>query len=284
MIRTLIFCALIASLAFNVSAKVPSQRIVALAPHIVETLFELGVGDNIVGTVAYADYPQQALNIPRIGGYHGIQMEKLLQLEPDLVIVWRSGNKAEDITKLQALAPKLGFEVAFSEAKSIDELAKEILYFGELTGTQTTAKRLATDFEQKLATIRQTYQHKTPIKVFYQLWSEPLMTVNKNTWIHQLLSICQADNVFATSSTEYPQISIENVLVAQPQLVIQPDEKSDKPQPKIAWHQWPSIPAVSKDQFVRIDADRIHRFSRRMLTGLEDMCQKIDHSREIWNN
>ena len=258
------------------TAKGPAKRIIALAPHIVESLFAIGAGKLIVGTVAYSDFPEQALEIPRIGGYHGIQIEKILEMRPDLVIVWRNGNKVADIEQLK----RLGLTLAYSEPNNIEGVADELRYLGKLTGHEKKAEQLAEQYTENLEAIRQMYKGKSPISVFYQLWSEPLMSVNKNTWIHQLLETCGAKNVFSDNSTSYPQLSIENVIVAKPQLIIMPQENSEKPQPKINWRQWEMIPAVKNNLFMEVDADLIHRFSRRMLLGLEDMCQKIDLSRQ----
>ena len=250
----------------------PAQRIVALAPHIVESLFKIGAGDRIVATVDYADHPAQALAIPRVGGYYGVQIEKIMALQPDLIIVWKNGNKAEDIAQLE----KLGLPLAYSVTKNIEDVAAELRMFGRLTGLESNAERVANRFERSLVKIITAYQSKPPVGVFYQLWSEPLMTVNKNTWINQLIEVCGASNVFADNSTDYPQISMENVLVAKPEVIILPEEKADKPQPKIDWQRWQVIPAVKTNSFMTVDADLVHRFSSRMLMGLADMCQKIE--------
>lgn len=252
--------------------KANNKRIVALAPHIVEMLYDIGAGEQIIGTVEYADYPEDALKIPRIGGYHGMQVEKLLALQPDLIIAWKAGNKIDDIEKLQ----RLGLPVVFSEPKDIADVANEVRYFGKLTGRAEKAEVVAQSFERRLQNIKATQQDKAHLKTFYQLWSEPMMSVNKNTWIHQLLTICKADNVFANSTTSYPQISIENVMLTQPEVIVIPDEKSKKAQPKIDWQKWTEIPAVKKNQILGVDADLLHRYSTRMLDGLEDLCFKID--------
>ncbi|WP_417699748.1 cobalamin-binding protein [Pseudoalteromonas lipolytica] len=252
------------------------QRIVALAPHIVENLFAIGAGDRIVGTVDYADYPAQANEIERVGGYYGINMERLLSLKPDLVLAWKTGNKAEDLAYIE----KLGIPVAYSNPDQVDNVADELRKLGELTHLKTRADRVATEFEVKLAAIRASQQDKFPVSVFYQLWPEPMMTVGGNTWINQLLTICHADNVFANSETDYPRISIENVLVSKPEVIIIPDEKSKKPQPQIDWRQWPELPAVQHNQFISVNADLLHRFTTRMLDGLSEMCGKIDISRK----
>ncbi|WP_338366510.1 cobalamin-binding protein [uncultured Pseudoalteromonas sp.] len=251
-------------------------RVVALAPHIVENLFAIGAGSNIVGTVDYADYPIEAKSIERIGGYHGISLEKLLALKPDLVIAWKSGNQSEDLEQIK----RLGIEVHLSNPTTINALAKELTKLGQLTGYVEQSQQVAEAFTNKLTAIKRRYQNKQQLSGFYQLWAEPMMTVNNNTWINQLIEICQVSNVFAHNPTDYPQISIENVVIKKPQIIIIPDEHAEQPQAKINWQKWPEVPAVKHNQFIRVDADLLHRFTPRMLDGLADMCDKIDASRK----
>ncbi|TMP71062.1 cobalamin-binding protein [Pseudoalteromonas sp. S1609] len=252
-------------------------RIVALAPHIVENLYAIGAGDLIVGTLDYADYPQEATKIERIGGYNGISIEKLLMLKPDMVIAWKSGNQAEDLAQIK----RLGIELHLSNPRSIEGVAKEILKLGQLTGRIEQSKKVAEAFTAKLNAIKAAQQNKTTLTGFYQLWPEPMMTVSKNTWINQLIETCQVTNVFADSDTDYPQISIENVIVTKPQVIIIPDEKSKRVIPTVNWQQWPEIPAVKYEQFISVNADLLHRFSPRMLDGLAQMCDKVEVSRKL---
>lgn len=254
-----------------------SLRIVALAPHIVENLYAIGAGDLIVGTLDYADYPQEATKIERIGGYNGISIEKLLMLKPDMVIAWKSGNQAEDLAQIK----RLGIELHLSNPRSIEGVAKEILKLGQLTGRIEQSKKVAEAFTVKLNAIKATQQNKTTLTGFYQLWPEPMMTVSKNTWINQLIETCQVTNVFADSDTDYPQVSIENVIVTKPQIIIIPNEKSKRVIPTVNWQQWPEVPAVKYEQFISVNADLLHRFSPRMLDGLAQMCDKIEVSREL---
>jgi len=251
-------------------------RVVALAPHIVENLFAIGAGSNIVGTVDYADYPNEAKSIERIGGYYGISLEKLLALKPDLVIGWKSGNQSEDLEQIK----RLGIKVHLSDPKKIEEVANELIAFGKFTGRIEQSKQVANAFITKLKNIKKQQQSKKILTGFYQLWLEPMMTVSENTWINQLIETCHVSNVFAHSPTDYPQISIENVVIKKPQIIIIPDEQADKPQPKINWQKWPEVPAVKHNQFIRVNADLLHRFTPRMLDGLANMCDKIDASRK----
>ena len=251
------------------------QRIVALAPHIVEMLFDIGAGENIVGTVEYADYPEAALTIPRVGGYHGIQIEKVLALKPDLVMVWQSGNKVSDIEQME----KMGLNIIYSLPHNIEDVASELRHLGKAIGHEEQAEVVANNYTKKLEKLRQDHANIKPMKVFYQLWPEPMRTINKETIINQMIEVCQGQNVFADNPTAYPQIGIENVIVAQPEIIIYPDEKSAIEQPIIDWLKWPEIPAVKHNRFIHINADLLHRFSTRMLEGIEDMCEKIDEFR-----
>lgn len=251
------------------------MRIVALAPHIVEMLFDIGAGEKIVATVEYADYPEAALSIPRVGGYHGIKIEKILELKPDLVIAWQTGNQTSDIEKME----KLGLNIVYSHPKNIEDVAKDLRRLGKLVGHQQQAEQVANAYDKKLKNLRQTYANKKPVPVFYQLWAEPLRTINKTTQINQLIEVCQGLNVFADNPTAYPKIGIENVIVAQPEIIIIPDEKTTRVQPVIEWRKWPEIPAAKNNKFISVNADLLHRFSTRMLSGIEEMCTKIEEVR-----
>ncbi|OUS74079.1 cobalamin-binding protein [Pseudoalteromonas sp. A601] len=273
----LFVCFALGSANLQASTNKQQLRIVALAPHIVENLYTIGAGEQIVGTVEYADFPKAANKIPRLGGHQGIQTEKLLALQPDLVLAWNSSSHADELAQIE----RMGISVLYSEANEVEKVPNELLRLGKLTGREDAAKHAATEFQQKLDTIKAKQQGKASVAVFYQLWPEPMMTVSKNTWINQLIEICHGSNVFANSRTDYPLVSIENVIVAKPEVIILPEEKSKNKQPVIDWQQWPEVPAVKHNQFIQINADLLHRFTTRMLDGLDDMCNKIDQSRAV---
>ncbi|AZZ97230.1 cobalamin-binding protein [Pseudoalteromonas sp. R3] len=260
------------------SSASPAKRIVALAPHIVENLYAIGAGERIVGTVEYADFPAEANQIPRIGGYHGIALEKLLALSPDLVIAWQGGNQQADLDKLE----QLGIKVVYSETKDLQQIPDALRWLGQLTALEENAEQVARRFEHGLVKLQQRYRSASPVSVFYQLWPAPMMTVNGTTWIHQTLEVCGASNVFADATTAYPQISIENVLHSKPQVIVIPQEKSKKVQPKIDWQKWPEIPAAKHQQYIEVNADLLHRYTSRVLEGLSGLCDRLDTSRTYY--
>jgi len=259
-------------MAIPVSAA-PSKRIVALSPHSVEMLYAIGAGESIVATTEHADYPQSALQIPRIGGYHGIQVERVIELDPDLVVVWGSGNKAEDIEKLNSL----GFKVYNSDPKTLEAVAGELEELGELTGQQEQAAIVVADYQLKLNALRASNAVKPKVKVFYQLWSTPLMSVAKNSWIQHIIDVCHGENVFYDADSDYPQLSLENVLMKMPEVILQSQDKGNIL--GVDWSQWQEIPAVKNKHIYPLNADLLHRAAPRAILGVKSLCDALDKAR-----
>jgi vitamin B12 transport system substrate-binding protein len=251
------------------------QRIIALAPHIVEMLFELGVGDKIVGTTAHSDYPAAANKIPRIGNYARLKIEKILAFQPDLIIAWRTGNPSDDLARLE----QLGLNVVYSDPQSLSDVARELRYFGQLANVPEQAELQAKKYENDLLTIKNTYQKRAPISAFYELWSRPLTTVSKNDWPQQHLNICGASNPFVDAKGTYPQIGLEQVVIAKPQLIIQPESAGEPNPDAVNWRQWQEIPATKHNQFIQPNSDKLHRMTPRLLIELEQLCIGIDKAR-----
>nr|WP_051435544.1 cobalamin-binding protein [Shewanella fidelis] len=251
----------------------PAKRIVALSPHSVEMLYAIGAGDSIVATTEYADFPEAARDIPRIGGYHGVQIERILELEPDLVVVWASGNKLEDIQRIK----ELGFKVFDSNPKTLEAVADELEALGELTGNQAQAKQAADGYRAKLVQLRNDNFAKPEVKVFYQLWSTPLRTVAKSSWIQQIISVCHGDNVFVDAASDYPQVSLETVVLKHPQVILQSQDEGNII--GINWSEWPEIPAVKNQHIYQLNADLLHRAAPRALLGVEALCDALDKAR-----
>ena len=252
----------------------PPLRIVALAPHAVELLYAIGAGDELVAATEHADYPEQAKQLPRIGGYAGIQLDKLLALKPDLVVAWQDGNRQQDIERMQ----QLGLKVYLSYPQTLAQVADELERLGELTHHQAQAHAAAQQYRQQLAALQRDNADKRPVKVFYQLWSNPLMTVAGDSWVQQILAVCKADNVFSDAASDYPQVSLENVLLRQPEVIINTDETGN-PQ-TVDWQQWPEIPAVKQQHIITLNADLLQRPTPRAIDGIQQLCSALDSVRQ----
>jgi vitamin B12 transport system substrate-binding protein len=252
-------------------------RVVALAPHLVEMLYAIGAEDTILATTEYSDYPEAAKNIPRVGGYHGVQIERIIEMEPDLVLVWKTGNKQQDIDMLE----KLGLPIFYSKPSTIDDIPAEILAIGKLLDRNTQALKVANDFRRQAALIKQKYLSKKTVHVFYQLWFEPMRTVGPGSWMQQIIEVCGAKNVFDNAIAPYPLISLESVIEKKPEVFIIPTHHGKQAQnaTEAYWQKWKEIPAVSKQHIFQIDGDVLHRYSPRMIEGMQIMCEKIDLAR-----
>ena len=139
-----------------------AQKIIALSPHSVEMLFEIGAGDRIIATLEYSDYPEAALKIPRIGNFTGIQIERVVELQPDLIIAWKSGNKATDLVKLESL----GFKIFYSQPKTINEISSELLKLGALTGLNDEASTAAEHLTNNIIILREAIKINVKFRYF----------------------------------------------------------------------------------------------------------------------
>lgn len=262
------------------SATADKPTIIALAPHVVEMLYDIGAGEQIIGTTSFADYPEQAKNIPIIGSYLRLQIEKVITLQPGYIIAWKSGNPSDDLARLK----QLGFNIVYSQPNSFEDIANEMREFGTLTGHTAQAEQKAQELLSDLAEIKRQYQNKTPITVFYELWSRPLTTVAKGSWPQQFLNVCQVKNPFEQADAAYPQINIEKVLLTPVQIIIQPLSVNQTDREGFNWQKWPIIPAVANKHIIQPNADAMHRMTMRSLEELKKLCVDIDDIRQAQHN
>ena len=152
----------------------PARRIVSLAPYITELLFAAGAGDAVVGATEFSDYPQAARTIARVGSGAGLDLEAILALQPDLGVAWQSGNPKGQVERLQSL----GLTVFMSEPRQLLDVPDTLLRLGRLAGTEAAAKASADRFIRRYHQLQQHYAQRPVVSVFYQIWGQPLMTLN----------------------------------------------------------------------------------------------------------
>ncbi len=258
----------------SVTLTQPARRIIALAPHITENLFSIGAGDRVVGTVAFSDYPPQALAIPQVGRFGQLSLEQVLALQPDLVVAWPGGNPPAQLERLR----QLNIPVFESDPRSFAMIAANLRLYGQLLGLQADADLVANALEQRLEQLRLRYSAQTPLRVFYQLWHEPLMTVNHSLLVDQMLRLCGGENPFSDRPEAVPQLGVESVLAVRPQVILTTTEEA--PDDWIErWQRWPELPAVQHRLFYQLNADWMHRATLRALQGAEQLCVHLDDAR-----
>ncbi len=261
-------------LGLSIELKAPAQRIVSLAPHVTEQLFAIGAGEKIVGAVDYSDYPEAAKSIPRVGGYSRLDLERILALKPDLIVGWHSGNSAQQLERLEAM----GFKVYRSEPRRLDDIAAGMKKLGELTGTEVLAREQAEQFRLRVEALRRVAAGKDKQTVFYQIWNRPLMTVNGEHLINEVIELCGGKNIFAELPVATPKVSAEAVIAANPQVIIASGMGRERPEWLDEWRQWPQLRAVEENRLYVINPSIIQRATPRLLQGAEAMCRHLGRS------
>jgi len=260
----------------EVRLKEPAQRIVSLSPHITEILFAAGAGDRVVGTVDYSDYPTAARRIARIGSYESPDVEKIVALRPDLVIGWRSGNSPRDLEPLK----RFGVPLFWSEPERIEDVARSLEEFGELTGTSSVAVPAAAAYRARLTELRQRYSGRAPVRTFYEIWNEPPTTVGGQQIIGSAIHLCGGVNIFDHLTAKAPVVSIEAVLAANPEVIVASGAGSTRPEWLDAWKRWPQLTAAMRDNLFSIPPDLIQRHTPRLLDGADELCRDLEVARQ----
>lgn len=257
------------------AAQTVPQRVVSLAPHITELVYAVGAGELLVAVSDYSDYPAEAQLLPRVNSFAALNVEAILALKPDLVLAWRSGTPASDLARLQ----QFGVRVEYSDPVLIDDIATELVQIGQWLGQPEQGAYLAAQIQQRLNQLRARYATEAPLKVFYAMSTEPLSTVANKAWPAQLLQGCGADNIFADAKNDYPQPQLEQLLLRQPDVIVQASKNRGGRQQDF-WQRYPSIPAVRKQAFITLEPDWVYRATPRMLDAMQQLCEQLQQYRE----
>jgi iron complex transport system substrate-binding protein len=251
-------------------------RIVALSPHLTELSFAAGAGPQLVAVVRYSDYPAQAARLPQVGDASRIDVERVLALKPDLILAWQSGNPAGDVERLE----RLGFKVFVSEAKTLADVSRLLRTIGALAGTNDAAHAAAAAFDHELAALRVRYSGGKPVPVFYEIWHQPLLTVNGAHVISDVIALCGGRNVFERSPMLTPAVSFEAVLAARPRVVLG-GSSAARPGDFVALWRTAPVGALREIPVRYVPPDLIQRHTPRMARGAKVVCEHLEEIRKL---
>lgn len=240
------------------------QRILALTPHACEMLYAIGAGDQLVGAVSYCDYPEQARQLPRIGSYERINVEAALHLKPTQAVVL-----SRNVAGIELLE-KMGVEIIVSNPGSFEEMFADMLKLGELSGHLSKAEEVVSQLRARLQKVRSMKRSETA--VFYEVWSDPILTAGGPSFITALVHEAGGRNVFADIAVETPHVNVESVIRARPELIVIPLEKRKLEERQAFWEGWLGKGEV---RFTAINPDLLHRPGPRLLDGLELLQQAL---------
>jgi iron complex transport system substrate-binding protein len=251
----------------------PARRIVSLAPHLTEQLFAIGAGDLIVATTDFADFPDAAKGLPRVARAHSVDLERVRAARPDLIVVWGSGFPPATIDAVR----RLGIPTFVSEPARLADIATSMDRLGTLTGR--SADRTAAAFNSTLASLRDRYRGRREVRVFYQVWSDPLMTLGGRHLVSEAIGLCGGRNVFADLTPIAPRVSTEAVLAANPEVIMTAEPGAQPSGALASWQRFERIDAVRRNLLVTLDADRMNRHGPRIVDEIAVLCEAIDRAR-----
>ena len=268
----------------TVSIVGPVRRVITLAPSLAELVYAVGAGPALVATVAHSDYPAAARALPRIGDFQRFDVERILMLKPDLVLVWNHGNPGRELAQLEAA----GLRLYYLEPRRLEDVSRALERVGLLLGHEREGLERAGALRSGIDALRRRHAAVAPVRVFYQVWKNPLMTLNGGQIISDVIELCGGRNVFAELPQLVPQVSTESVVVANPEAILSAREDSsdgagllrDPRDPAYAmWLRHSGVVAVQRRWLYTIPGDAITRQGPRIVDGARAVCAALDQVR-----
>jgi len=256
----------------NVTIFKQPERIVSLAPSNTEMLFALGLGDRVVGVTDYCDYPPEAEEKDKVGGFSTVNIEKVVALEPDLILA--TGRHESIAGNLEGV----GLTVVVLDPKNVDDILDDIVLVGRITGQAGVAEELRVDMERRINAITSKVENAERRGVFYVTWHDPLRSVGPGTNIHELIRLAGGSNIAGDAKVDYPIYSMEILIERDPDIIII-SSKHGIAGPTAenvgALLQNVNISAVRNHRIYEINADLVVRDGPRIVDGLEEMAKYI---------
>ncbi|MEK9627132.1 MAG: cobalamin-binding protein [Gammaproteobacteria bacterium] len=262
-----------------ISLSAPPVRVVSLAPHLTEILFDIGAGQRLVGVMAFSDFPEQAKALPRVGNHSHLNFEQILSLQPDLILGWRGGNRESDLKVLR----DFGLKVFETDPRTLEDVAALMRRLGMILGVPEAAEDRARHFEEAVMRLRKTRSNRRPLRVFYQVWDQPIYTLNGDHVVTQMIEGCGGTNVFSALDALSPVVSIEAVLDTNPEVILGPRESDQSASWMTRWESWPQVKAVANKQVHSIPADLVARMGPRLVDAMAAICGSLSTARSQYD-
>lgn len=274
-IKMLSLLLLLISAAAGVSAapqeNVYPGRIVSLSPSLTETLYAIGAGDQIVGVTTYCNYPEDALSKEKVGGFSAktISIEKILSLAPHIVFADASRHEA-----VAGILRKASITVVAIDTRSVEDVFETITVLSEATGHQEEGRTLASRMRDRISAVTDAVSRipaDRRLRVFWEIFDEPLMTAGPGTFTSQLVTTAGGINVFADVDEDWPQVSPEEVLKRDPQVLMCSDNHAEKVTVErlTARTGWKQLTAVKDQRIHLFNGDMVSRPGPRIVDALE---------------
>ena len=256
------------------------QRIITLAPHLSELVDAAGASNRLVSVSAFSNLPESVKQLPITSDARSIDLEKMKSLRPDLIIYWRGGTSESQI---QSIKKTFNKDVQFIsvQPKKLLDIVTDIETIGKVLGTESVAKKNADALRSKIAELntKQKNISERKVRVFYQVWAQPLMTLNQDHIIGDIIQRCGGEQLFASEKVLVPTISREAVIKANPEIIFTAVDSAKMNTDWSMWSSFPQLAATKNKAFIDLDGDIISRPSPRIMQGAQKICAEINKVR-----
>ncbi len=255
-------------------AQQPVQRIISLAPHATELAFAAGLGKKLIAVSDHSDYPPAAQELEAISSYQGINIERIIALQPDLIIAWPAGNPIRELEKLKQFSLK----IYYTKTDTLDDIPDNIEQLSQYADDPNIGKQAAAKFRLDLAELKQKYATQDKVRYFYQLSEKPVITLAKGKWPSEVFEFCGGENIFADSSAPYPKVGIEQVILRDPEVIFTSEHAIKN---GTMWQSWQKQLSAVKNGYVwSLNSDWINRPTPRTLNAITEVCEHFKKVRQ----
>lgn len=259
----------------KVTVSEPVKRIVSLAPSATEIVYAAGAGSKLVGVSAYSDWPSAARKLPQVGDAFRVNLERIVALEPDLVVAWASAASPAERKAIK----RLGLPLLLLAPRKLSDIAHELRLVGRAAGTGEVAARVAQAFLRERDRLRRVYSHRRQLSVFYEISPKPLYTIGGRQIISQVIALCGGHNIFSDLGKLAPVVSRAAVLARNPQVILV--DASSRAQSEFSdWQRRPWLSAVKHGNLFTVPGSALGRASPRILEGAAAVCRALDTARQ----
>lgn len=248
----------------------PAKKVVSLAPANTEIVFAVGGGSKLVGVTTYCDYPEEAKQIEKIGDFANPNVEKIISRKPQLVLA-TGGVQKGVVDRLT----KFNIKVFVIDPKNFEGLYTDIEKVGKIIGQEAEAKRVVEEMKAKVEEIKNKIPKQAKPRVFFEIYSQPLMTAGKNTFIDDMLMIAGAENIGAAAGEGYPQFSEEQLVKENPDVYLAAKGSMNRPEDIKKRTGYSDLKAVKEGKVFVIDDNLVTRPGPRLVDGLMEVVKAL---------
>jgi iron complex transport system substrate-binding protein len=255
----------------------PPKKIISLAPNVTEILFSLGLDQEIVGVSIHCNFPEKAQSKVRVGSYISLDFERIVSLNPDLIIATGVGNTRDMVDRLE----HLGFPTYVIFPKNIEGVIRSVGHLSQLVGREKQGEEIIQEMKRRRERIVALTLGLPRPRVFLQIGEAPIVSVGKNSFADDLIRLAGGDNVAGNEKEMYPRFGMEEILKRSPEVILisSMNPKGNYQKVLQEWSRWKTIPAVKNRQIYVIDSDLIDRPSPRIIEGLEEIARLLHPER-----